>query len=51
MIICQLEIHKNSFKDDMEEFMFMGFRKIEGISIDEFKKRFKKDIYSFMGKL
>lgn len=36
---------KNTLQDDMEEFMFLGLRKIKGISIEEFKQRFKVDIY------
>lgn len=43
------EIHVNDLKDDMEEFMFMGLRMIEGISINEFKKRFNKDINEIYG--
>lgn len=39
------EIYVNDIKDDIEEFMFMGFRMIEGISIDCFKERFNKNIY------
>lgn len=38
-------VHINDIKDDMEEFMFMGLRMIEGISIKEFKKRFGKDVF------
>ena len=41
-----VETKKNSTKDDMEEFMFMGLRKTLGISKNEFLKRFKKDIHS-----
>ena len=41
-----VEKTKNSYKDDMEEFMFMGLRKKEGISKGEFLKRFNKDIHS-----
>jgi oxygen-independent coproporphyrinogen-3 oxidase len=41
----ELDVHKNSIEDDMEEFIFMGLRKIEGISIDEFNNRFDRDIY------
>ncbi|MBC2579255.1 radical SAM family heme chaperone HemW [Clostridium sp. DJ247] len=41
----KLDKHKNSIKDDMEEFMFMGLRKINGISIEEFQNRFNKDIF------
>lgn len=40
------DIHKNSIEDDIEEFMFMGLRKIRGISISEFESRFKMDINS-----
>lgn len=32
--------HKNSTKDSMEEFMFMGLRKIKGISKKDFLERF-----------
>lgn len=39
----------NSLKDDMEEFMFMGLRKIRGIRKNEFKRRFSKDIHSVYG--
>jgi len=41
-----VEKSKNSTKDDMEEFMFMGLRKTIGISKIEFTKRFNKDIHS-----
>jgi oxygen-independent coproporphyrinogen-3 oxidase len=41
--VVEKTIH--SFKDDMEEFMFMGLRKNIGISKSEFKVRFGKDIY------
>ncbi|WP_294373106.1 radical SAM family heme chaperone HemW [uncultured Clostridium sp.] len=39
------EIHVNDLKDDMEEFMFMGLRLMEGIEISEFKRRFNKEIF------
>lgn len=39
------EYHVNSEADEMEEFIFLGLRKMEGISINEFSSRFKKDIY------
>lgn len=45
------ETHINSIKDDMEEFMFMGLRKINGISIDKFNKIFKIDINEVYGKV
>ncbi len=44
-----VERRKNSLKDDMEEFMFMGLRKSQGISKSEFEKRFNKDIHSVYG--
>lgn len=42
----KFDFHRNSVKDDMEEFIFMGLRKIEGISMSEFKNRFNTDIYN-----
>ncbi|MGE5629114.1 MAG: radical SAM family heme chaperone HemW [Solirubrobacterales bacterium] len=45
------ETHINNLKDDMEEFMFMGLRKTDGISIDKFNKRFKIDINEVYGKV
>lgn len=47
----RLDMHKNSSKDEMEEFMFMGLRKIDGISIIDFFERFQKDIYSVYGEI
>ena len=41
-----VETITNEEKDEMEEFMFLGLRKIEGISIEEFNKRFKVSIYN-----
>jgi len=46
-----VEILENTLQDDMEEFVFLGLRKIEGIEIKEFEKRFKKDIYSVYGEV
>ncbi|PRR83933.1 radical SAM family heme chaperone HemW [Clostridium vincentii] len=40
------EEHENTQKDNMEEFMFMGLRMIEGIEEDEFKNRFGVDVDS-----
>lgn len=40
-----VESNENSLKDDMEEFMFLGLRKIEGISIEKFKIRFNTSIF------
>jgi oxygen-independent coproporphyrinogen-3 oxidase len=39
-----VEEHVNSIEDDMEEFMFMGLRKTEGINEKEFEERFNKNI-------
>jgi oxygen-independent coproporphyrinogen III oxidase len=39
-----IEAHTNSKEDDMEEFMFMGLRKLQGISEEEFAKRFELNI-------
>lgn len=41
----------NSLEDNIEEFMFMGLRKIKGISISEFKRRFGKSIEDVYGHL
>ncbi|SFG39155.1 radical SAM family heme chaperone HemW [Oribacterium sp. WCC10] len=38
-----------SKEDQMEEFMFLGLRRIEGISEVEFKQRFQMDIMSVFG--
>lgn len=45
------DVHKNSIEDDIEEFVFMGLRKTDGISISEFKNRFNVDIYSIYRKV
>ncbi|AQM60697.1 radical SAM family heme chaperone HemW [Clostridium baratii] len=41
----------NSLKEDMEEFMFLGLRMIEGVSIDKFKNKFSKDINDVYGEI
>ena len=43
------QIHVNDISDDMEEFVFMGLRMIQGIKINEFEKRFNKNIYEVYG--
>ena len=46
--MCYEEVIENSEDDNIEEFMFMGLRKVEGINEMEFYKRFNKkldDIY------
>ena len=44
-------VHVNNIDDDMEEFMFMGLRMMEGIEINEFKKRFNIDINDVYGEI
>ena len=38
------EVYINTEKDDMEEFMFMGLRMVEGIDEEDFKRRFSVEI-------
>lgn len=45
-----LEENENSKEDNIEEFIFMGLRMIEGISKEEFKKRFGLDVYEIYSK-
>ena len=40
----EAENHMNTEKENIEEFMFMGLRKIDGVSEEEFKNRFNKSI-------
>lgn len=35
--------YTNSINDSIEEFVMLGFRKIDGISLKDFKNKFKKD--------
>lgn len=46
---ASIEKHENSKKDNMEEFMFLGLRKTEGISISDFKSKFNVNIYDIYG--
>lgn len=46
-----LDMHENLLKDEMEEFMFMGLRKREGISIRKFEDRFNIDINKVYGEI
>ncbi len=41
--------HVLSRKDMIEEYMFLGLRKIKGISIEEFSSRFEENIYDLYG--
>lgn len=45
------EIINNSKNDNMEEFMFMGLRKINGIDENEFKNRFSMNINDIYGEI
>ncbi|HAT4245617.1 TPA: oxygen-independent coproporphyrinogen III oxidase [Clostridium perfringens] len=45
------EIINNSKNDNMEEFMFMGLRKINGIDENEFKNRFSMNINYVYGEI
>ncbi|MDK0613599.1 radical SAM family heme chaperone HemW [Clostridium perfringens] len=45
------EIINNSKNDNMEEFVFMGLRKINGIDENEFKKRFSMNINDVYGEI
>jgi len=40
---------QNTVQADMEEFIFMGLRKINGISLEEFSNRFHVSIYKIYG--
>ena len=37
--------HKNLLKQDIEEFIILGLRKIEGISLIDFESKFKKNFF------
>lgn len=43
------EYKKNSIKDNIEEFMFLGLRKTNGISEKEFEEKFKRDVFDVYG--
>lgn len=43
------EVHVNTLEDSMEEFIFMGLRKTEGISLTDFEKRFGRGLYAVYG--
>lgn len=45
------EIYCNSKEDNIEEFMFMGLRLIEGINMEEFKRRFNINIMDIYKKI
>lgn len=41
--------HENSREDSIEEFLFMGMRLVEGISLSGFRDRFSEDIMDIFG--
>lgn len=45
----RLDIHSNSEEDNIEEFMFMGLRMIDGIDKNEFRRRFHQDLEGIYG--
>lgn len=54
MIGCRTDICEDieylTKKDQIEEFMFLGLRKTEGISVEEFRRLFGRDISEVYGK-
>ncbi|WP_153733227.1 radical SAM family heme chaperone HemW [Sporosarcina obsidiansis] len=44
------EVHEVTQAESMEEEMFLGLRKIEGVSMEHFKQKFKKPILEVFGK-
>ncbi|MCR1933859.1 radical SAM family heme chaperone HemW [Clostridium tepidum] len=49
--IIKINLHNNSQKENMEEFMFMGLRKTKGISINDFEERFGENIINIYGEV
>jgi len=47
----EIDRYKNTIKDEIEEYMFMGLRLNEGISKMEFKQKFNTDIDSIYGNI
>lgn len=43
------EVYENTKEDEIEEFIFMGLRKITGISIKDFETRFGENIFNIYG--
>ena len=48
-IICNKQVL--SREEKMEEFMFLGLRMTNGVSVDEFKNKFSKDIFNVYGEV
>ena len=49
--LLRTDIEKLSRQDCMEEFMFLGLRLVEGVSISDFKVKFGRDIFDVYGKI
>ena len=43
--VC-IDVHENTMRDEIEEYIFMGLRMIRGIDLEEFRDKFNKDIYT-----
>jgi len=39
--------HKNDLKDDVSEYIFTGMRKTRGISLEDFRQRFGRELFEF----
>lgn len=46
---CVEDIEKSDIYDEYAEYMFLGLRLIEGVSISDFNLKFTKDIYNIYG--
>ncbi|MBR4019748.1 MAG: radical SAM family heme chaperone HemW [Firmicutes bacterium] len=44
-----MEFHENTQEDDMSEFVFTGLRKTNGISFDDFTRRFGRNFWDVFG--
>ena len=42
---CVEKLHLNTLREDMEEFMFLGLRKTEGVKLSRFERRFGVDFF------
>lgn len=51
LLDIQADVQVLNTKEQMEEFMFLGLRLIEGVSIKEFKNLFNKDFNDVYGKV
>lgn len=44
-----VRVYENSREDSIEEFLFMGMRLVEGISLNNFRNRFSEDLMDIFG--